>query len=334
MTESQLLQLRLDVLAAAGSASKPVPHHVIGDWLSGTESRELVRYNLRVIDVLVETGELVRHINTEGGRNTYSVGRLDAGASNKRLRKLFADDLDQGAPAATPQASTPAVKPSTPGPARMPNLTHIRPSGKPEPYRPTEPVRARVLGLIDDARQCSRAYLVSRLHDTTKSSIDNALWVLCKSGLLVKIGEGEYTRPADTTAAAAGTSVAPKVVPTAAKPKPAAKARAVKESLIVAASPPVFAGPITTLDGAVTDSPARDLAPPLATGMLGVIRALQDLGATMRDHATATAPAAPPITDLPLKVATLRKLAPMVAADISAVLDAVANDLQAMGEAA
>lgn len=347
MNEQQLLQLRTHILGAAGTHAKPVPHHVIADALTNTDSRDHIRYVLRVIDALVDTGELVRHINVEGGRNTYTLGTDNARRSLAVLKQRFEFDLEAAGGASTAPAeaaalpaaeSTPHTLPPLPRPASdkprtMPLVTYINPGAKPELYRPDENLRARVLGLIDESRQCSRAYVVSRLHDCRPNAVDNALWMLGKAGLVAKIAPGEYARLTSEPATAAGTSVAPKAVPPAAKR--AAKVRTAEDSSAADAAPaapmqPVFAGPIRTLDDTITDHPARDLAPPMAAAMTQVLDALQQLGATAR----AAVPLPKPITDLDTKLTVLRKLSPMVAADISAVLDAVANDLQAIGVAA
>ena len=353
ITHTQLLQLRADVLEVVRGLSKPMPQHHIRDCLVGTASADHTIYALRMIDALVDTGELVRNIATDGGRNTYRAGTPAPSATLKRLRLLFGDDLDPGDAAAAPPENAappphtlpPPSRPAPAGPPSVPNVTRINRDAKPEPYRPTDPLRARVLGLFDEAVQCTRAYLVSRLHDVPPNNVDNHLWTLCKLGLLRKTGPGEYQRAAGSTPASSGTSVNPKArVPAAKAALP--KKRAERPAPAVAPTPedddgahlggdwepeaaPVFAGPIITLDGAITDSPARDLPLPVAADMLRVIGAIQTLGATLRHQANQT-PARTPIADLDTKVSVLRKLSPMVAADISAVLEAVASDLTAV----
>lgn len=367
ITESQLLQLREDVLEIVRGLSKPQPQHHIRDCLVGTDSAAHTVYALRVIDALVDTGEITRHIATDGGRNTYSAGTPALLASRRRLRTLFEHDLTDGTTVPLPAPETPPPEPEPNPMMQAPkgpvphNVTRITRNAKADPFRPGEPLRARILALVDEAKHCTRAYLASRLTDAKREAIDNTLWALCKAAQLHRVAPGEYTRPAgfDPTATVpaarpqrvrkAVAAAAPADDDASSSPAdpavaedPAAEAEAdapdwfqppaptVQESLTVA---PVFAGPITTLTGDITDSPARDLPLPIAAGMLRVLGELHTLGAALREHGNATT-RRPAIADIEAKVAVLSSLTPMVAPHIATVLEAVANDLQQLARAA
>lgn len=303
MTESDLLQLRDDVLEVVQILSKPMPQHHIRDCLVGTASAAHTKLALRMIDALVDTGEIVRHIATDGGRNTYSFGTPNVAGSRKRLRVLFEHDLDvstmpvpmpaaDASTSAAPQTLPPLPRPAPAGPPSGQNVTRINRNAKPEPYRPTDPLRARILGLVDEARQCSRAYLISRLWDVTKNNVDNHLWTLTKNGLLKRVGEGEYSRPEGVTAASAGTSVSPK-----AAPRPAGRA-AVKESLTAG---PVAAAPAPAAAEAAPTPPVTpaEAAEPGKAGKSGRPRKAKAKTAVATAEGSSAVQQTPPAATLP-----------------------------------
>lgn len=329
MTESILLQLLADVRMIMRAQTKPITHVGISTALSNTASAPHTRVLLRVVDIMVATGELVRDINAEGGRCTYTrAASGDARDTGKRLIKAFEFDLEEAAQQPAQQAAQPA-----------------QPVAESEP-EPGKTVRARIINALAGGAK-TRQQLIDALPADRANAIDSTLSMLRSRGIVSRDKLIRLLKPGEADAAAAASareptaSIRPTTPPLpAAAAKSTPTARTAKKSSAVqdftaGQTAPIFAGPITTLEGEITDSPARDLPPEIADKMLRVVLSLQGLGATLRDHANAERPPAPkPVADLDTKVAVLRKLAPMVAADISAVLDAVANDLQAMAVAA
>ncbi len=312
MTESILLQLLADVRLIMRAQTKPITHVGISEALSNTASAPHTRVLLRVVDIMVATGELVRDINAEGGRCTYTrAASGDARDTGKRLIKAFEFDLEEAAQQPAQQAARPAQAVA---------------DSEPEPGKT---LRARIINALASGAK-TRQQLIDALPADRANAIDSNLSMLRNRGIVSRDKLIRLLKPGEADAAAAASareptaSIRPATPPLpAAAAKPAPRDKPAKQQAVVQA-------PQTALTAAPADTPSED-----ALG-IALTRATVAMAAfTIEARRFTDAALAPnPVADLDTKISVLRKLAPMVAADISAVLNAVANDLQAMAAAA
>lgn len=187
-----------------------------------------------------------------------------------------------------------ASQPKPPPPRPTAPITNPQHGSLPDLYRPGLTPAQRIVELVRERQICQRKFLVSRLHDLNLKQIQNALTRLVDKGTLVNSAYGEY-RLGEAAADSPRTcdSTATCAPCDAAADKPAAD------------PPPAADAPA---------SPAK--LPPLPAA-----------GLILSDGTRVTPRAAP--LNRPLVIATLRRLSPMLAADISAVVDEAVRYIEA-----
>lgn len=308
LTELHDLAVSIQLVLIGG---KPQGYAEIADALR-VNSQPLPPHTLRVLDVLCDVGHVERISPSHDSPRRYRYGKApeDTRTLEARLRTVFADDLAdaKAEPGEAPSAAPPAVAAPThnaaPAQALPPppkaaertpvNLASLTPvtRGKPAEYQPGNTARDRVLALVTDARQCSRAFIGARLYDIGVSTLANAITELVKAGQLHRIAPGEYSVDA-------------------AAPRKAKAARpTVKDSLTAQAAAPF--------------TPLADMQPPFQGPIVG-------FGSTPRRPAGLIDAAPPPalLPDRAMVIATLRRLSPMLAPDLSRVLDTAVHYLAA-----
>lgn len=90
MTYAELMQLLADVRAAIQAQRGPFTYSALNEQLAKLTAPAWMRYILRVIDVMVTTGELTRDIAVNGGPHRYASGKRGVEATAAALEATVA----------------------------------------------------------------------------------------------------------------------------------------------------------------------------------------------------------------------------------------------------
>lgn len=259
MTYAELMQLLADVRAAIKALRGPFTYTALNEQLAALTAPAFMRYTLRVIDVLVTTGELTRDIAVNGGPHRYASGKREVEATAAALEAAFIFDLTDRAPPVT-RVTTPASPapitlaasstrspPKTPPPAaaraeKLPAIEIATPTaapanrpaapppvtaGKAKPQAATAPLtlRQRVLDLLAKEPTPTAQIIVAIKADCPRlpdSSVGATLTTLKNEGLTVppEVRGGAW-RLKGTSQPTADRPARPAPAPAVASPSPA-----------------------------------------------------------------------------------------------------------------
>lgn len=196
MTEPMLLQLLADLRTVFRATSKPITLVSINEQLTKSASAGAIRYTLRIVDILVTTGELTRDINVDGGRCTYLPTGKDNRDTGRAILAAFKFDLEEAAalPAAEKAALAPAESPAPPQPAvqatpvaKSQTKPAAAPAAKPGSKISLRPgsARTRVMTALQEAPR-PRSKLLELLPDIGSKALDSTLFTLRSDGLVLR----------------------------------------------------------------------------------------------------------------------------------------------------